>query len=376
MDGYIDPSEIIGAFKRDWRLLWDKALTPYQNTCNLIDRFVVFPDHEKQRTIAAVYLWTNPKFAECLPILFCGGKQGSAKSDFLTLAKHFRDSKIFGPNTRFVGVRNHLTATKFLDPGSGLNLEADGAILLLDNFWAESFSRDDNWKALIINSYKKSTDLIEISGEVSGTNKTFRTFASIIVSSVEPVYSHHDLRELKRRTLPLFFSPWEEIGDEDKLAIREAGKLTFKEVNWKDFDSVYHDFWGTRSHCLQWGTHAYQTPKPKGIPSAAWEWVNEMHAVSMVIGAFESPLESLDFWEEHYHWHQDKMNGIETPLEQFLGDLFAGFQGKPIPNATLVSFIQTQVKANQLLSDPKPKEIRDAMSKKGYAQVRGNWVIK
>ena len=372
MDGYIDPSEILAEIQVDWRDYW-KGNSPYERTKNLLSYLVAFPHPEIQLPLVASYLWTNPKFSSVLPILFCYGQPGSAKSNLAIIASKLRLSDpLNADNCTAVSLRNTCNAQKFLDEQG--NYEADGALLILDNVGKDTFQQDKNLVALFLSGYKKGQDKVQI-GSTDGGNIEFYTFSSRIISSVEPIHLEWSLRELSSRCWVIFHKPLEQIPITILEQQRFDAELAIKpeDVNWEGFCQEYLDLWGNKANCKLFASYKKSLKNTEKFPSRRWEMARDVLATGLLIGVWETPKEAKRCLLEYY----DSIDSYEhsgSPLEEILReDFLPKVVGDSFENSLLVQSINNKTQQGLFLERPKAKAIEDAMKRLGWKQRKGMW---
>ena len=248
MSEYIDPAEILADILSDWREYWIGE-SVYQRTAHLLSHMVALPHPEVQIPLIISYLWTNPKFSSVLPILFCFGQPGSAKSNLAIIASKLRESDpLNADNCTAVSLRNTCNSQKFLDEDK--QYEADGALLILDNVGSDTFQMNKNLLALFLGGYKRGQDKVQIGGK-DGANIEFYTFSSRIISSVEPLHLEWSLRELASRCWVMPHQCLERLSQDtlDRQGFEAEGAIKPEDVNWLGFSSEYLSLWGNKANC-------------------------------------------------------------------------------------------------------------------------------
>lgn len=372
MDNYIDPSEILAEIQVNWRDYW-QGDSPYERTKNLLSYLVAFPHPEIQIPLVASYLWTNPKFSSVLPVLFCYGQPGSAKSNLAIIASKLRLSDpLNADNCTPVSLRNTCNAQKFLDEEK--QYEADGALLILDNVGGDTFQQKKDLLALFLGGYKRGQDKVQIGGK-DGTNIDFYTFSSRIISSVEPIHLQWALRELASRCWVMLHKPLELIPESvlkgQIFDIEQAIKP--EDVNWKDFCQEYLNLWGNRVNCKMFATHKSSLRNTEKFSSRRWEMARDVLVTGLLIEAWETPKEAKRCLLDYY----DLMDSYEyssSPLEEVLGeDFIPKIAGDEVDNSLLVSFIDLKTSQKVFLEKPRGKAIEDAMKRLGWKQRKDKW---
>ena len=373
MDNYIDPALILSEIRTDWEEFWIGDST-YQRTKNMLSKMVAFPYPDVQTPIVTSYLWTNPKFSSVLPILFCFGPPGSAKSNLAILASKLRESEpLNADNCTPVSLRNTCNQQKFLDEEK--NYEADGALLILDNVQTATFKENRNLLALFLGGYKRGQDKVQI-GALNGGNIEFYTFSSRIISSIQPLHLEWDLRELSSRCFLVPHSPLEKIQPETLKAqgfdIAEAIKP--EDVNWKGFSKEYLKLWGEVANCMYFTQSKKSLRNTGGFSSRRWEMARDVLATGLLIEAWRGPKEAKECLSEYYAMI-DSFDSEASPLEEILReDFLSHINGKgEFDNSMLMSFLNMKTSSNAFLERPKAKAVEDALNKLGWLKRKSKW---
>lgn len=373
MDGYIDPSELLGDVLIPWLELWDGSASIYGATEKLIKSCLVIPDSRIQLPNLVTHLWTNVKWCNVLPILFCYGREGSGKSTAIRICSALHGVPIFnGQVTTFAAIRNYLNNEKYLD--DSCNLEADGPCLLYDNCMIDTFTGDADKLQLMLSGYNKATDTCSIAKAGEGQNMTFRTAATRIISSVEPIHSEYALREMRRRMTFCFHETLDFLDDDD---LAGYGGIDLDNVDFKGFDGIYHNFWGDRGNCMLYAASLKGLRRPKSIPSRQWEFAKYLIAVGLTIGAFEDRASAYAYYSEYFQWVESRIKALKEPIEVFVMEFLERLTNKDyFENATLKAYFDGKVKSGHVLEKPRPKQIEGMLKKHRYFQVGQRWELR
>ena len=374
MDDYIDPSEILGDILSDWRDYWHGE-SPYERTLSLLRHMVALPYPDECLPLVVSYLWANPKFSSVLPVLFCYGQPGSAKSNLAIIASKLRESDpLNADNCTAVSLRNTCNSQKFLDAEAAF--EADGALLILDNVQTATFRENRNLLSLFLGGYKRGQDKVQIGGK-DGANIEFYTFSSRIISSVEPLHLEYDLRELASRCWVVPHQQLDKIPDEtlSRQGFSIEDSIKPEDVNWQNFSSEYLKFWGSKANCKLFAACKKSLRNTEKFAPRAWEMSRDVLATGMAIGAFED-AKKAKLALARYQMLMDSFEAQSTPLEEILKDDFLSKVNgvAELDNALLVHFIDGQTNKKNFLERPKPKAIEDAMKRLGWHKRKGQWI--
>lgn len=374
MDNYIDPNEILKDNKTDWREIYDRNLSPYEATYRLIGGCVALPEYQTQLPNLAIHVWTNVKWAQVLPILFCFGREGSGKSNTARICGYLHNATLFnGKTATFSSMRNHLTKKKYLD--EMCEMEADGACLLYDNCMIDTFTGDADKLQLMLAGYNKATDRCAIAVPGAGENMEFRTAATRIIGSVEPIHAAYELRELRRRMTYSFHETLDYLPRKSTDFYDSMGAYDIDTVNWDGFDDVYHGFWGNRANCLTYAQYLKRLRRPKAIESRQWEYCKYLIATGLAIGAWSEPSEAYRYYEGYFEFVSSKIEHSEGTLEVYVRD-FLDSLDHPLEfdNSLLMAHLTQKIEAKYFLEKPKSKELEGAFMAKSYKLSKGKWV--
>lgn len=373
MENYIDPKELLGEIQQSWKDIYNPTLSRYEATYNLLGGLVALPDYKIQLPNLVVHLWTNVKWAQVLPILFCFGREGSGKSTALRICSKLHDAELFnGETSTFASMRNELQLKKFIDESN--EYEADGACLLYDNCGIDTFAKDADKLNLMLGGYNKATDSCSIAIPGAGENMVFRTAATRIISSVEPIHAAYQLREFRRRMTFCFHETLDYLPKESLGFYESLGAHDIDSINWAGFDDVYHGFWGNRANCLTYAQHLKKMRRPKGIESRQWEYCKYLIATGLAIGAWRDTSEAYRYYEQYFEYVKASTSSSEGTLEVYAREFLEAL-GNPesFENSLLIQHLDSKVKAKYFLEKPKAKEIESVFLSCGYKLSKGEW---
>lgn len=383
----MDISAILDGYNDSWRDYWDENSSQYENSVNLLSRAIALPNQDIQLPIAVCYAWTNAKWARVLPCHLAYGPEGSGKSTIAKFARGLRNAQSFGDGSTFASIRNYLQSVKY-GGDEDEQLELDGACLILDNVYQSTFEGADNkLRSLVLCGYKKADDRLTIANPGTGTNFEFRTFSTKLFSSVEPLHESSDLRELRRRLLFTFHKKWESMTDDERPSFEMEDRVDFDDLDWSGcFEEAYLGVYGLDAASGQMGAfnvHEYGKFRkslkacrawPQAMTSERREISVDVMATGRLIGAWETTEEARRVFGEYWEWVDSKVAGEQSDLSQAMGEIVSLFEaaseatGKPaiVPTATINSELSARYDSGQFLERPKPKDIKDWLTKNGY----------
>lgn len=387
---YIDPKSLYDEELDSFTDLWDDYSTLWGNFQNILDRSVVLPHHAIQAPLVIAYSLSNQKWAKTLPLLFLYGKEGSAKSQIIKLNRHLHDSTIYGADCTFASTRNELNRMKWLDYEEDRTMHRDGAMLLFDNVYPQTFLNDEKLLSMMLRSYEDSNDTVSIAAAM-GENYSFRTFTAKMISSVQPFSSIHQLRELNRRMITIRTKPLKEM-TEDELSHRIDGEvLDLDSVNFDGLNFKYVQFWNDASNCARYVQLRKQLTRANGtaqkyLKNAVTEEKSkilvDLIVTSVVTGGYTSLEASIDAMAEHFELNT-RLMAKDTPasvevFKNFIDDWLSlkGTADCSIPTSEIKAIaddLNLNWKSERRLGQ---KEISEVMNEIGWSLdgKRSAWV--
>ena len=373
MTEYLDVNSLFGEELTHWRELWGEPDTPGKGLINMLTHTLWLPDSELQMPILACYMMANTKWCKCLPIEFDYGPPGTGKSTAALIASKMHDVELLSSTSTYASVRNSIKTTRYLNPQDE-SQENDGALLPWDNVNSSTLDNVDILNVLL-GGYKRGSDLITIASTEPGMNHQFRCFCSKMISSVHPLFNKYELRELKRRLIVIFH---------EKCSTKTLELVDVDEINWDGFfiegywplwqspvqAKLYHSYW------LKCKRLAYSSP--------AWDdnrktICRDLIATGVLTGIWVDCSEAIAHFGSYWEMFDERVGGNAGELDQFIkewiDDRLAGVESsnRGIFHSELAAQISLWVGNQQLISKPKPKEIRDAMNLLGFKKSLDKW---
>lgn len=334
-DEYLDPRDFFKGLSDSWHELWDDSLSLYENTVNLINSCAFIPKKAKITPIVATYLLASQKWCKTLGILYCHGDEGSGKSTVSILANRLHGfSTTFSPDDTFSSLRNALDAQRWVD-GDTKRFEKDGALLAWDNIKLSTFTRDPRVYQLLLYGYSRESERVLIATP-DGDNREFFVFSSKVISTVDPIHSHPDFTELKRRLIPVHHKKWERFSPEEKKEFEgldiKTSRVNPEQIDWDGISDNYYQFWTNRENVQNFVFYRTAITKRRGnkiqipptINSHQWTISVDLIATAMALGAFPSVQEAVDFFGEYWatvaNVFLSDSTALEMHLKQFIED--------------------------------------------------------
>jgi hypothetical protein len=313
--------------------------------------------------------------------MFCLGDSGSGKSTLATFAEKLHGVETQGVNTTAVGCRNYLNELRWpaTEDGESINysVELDGALLIFDNVYAKTFVEDKALLGMLLTGHKRGKDAIRI-GSSAGNTLKFYTFAPKIISSVNPIYEHPELTELKRRMFVVFHQLWERQKPEDRAAFDWDDVLNLDSVCWDGFSSkVFHPFYWDEDRAkayLDFKKQFSRCKKPESFGHNRGPLCCDFAATGYLIGAWKTPKDAVSVLDRYWQYLDSKMSKDSTALGQYLRTYVEAEDGNAsIKSNDLKAYIDMLVGNGSLLARPKTDEIIGVMGLLGYSVHLNKW---
>lgn len=332
---YIDPAQLYGESLDSWESLWEPSASLWDNFKSLFNSSILLPDHEIQSPIVLAASLANQKWSKTLPLVLLYGKEGSAKSQIIKLNAALHDATVFGADCTFASIRNELTRQKWLDPEERKQIR-DGAILLLDNVYPDTFLVDSKLLSMFLRAYEEGNDTCTIASAM-GENITFRTFCSKFLSSVQLFSSIHALRELNRRMITIRTKALRDMSAEELGAGPSGDILDLDSINWNGLNWAYVQFWNEPVNCARYVSLRKQLTRSNSATGKYMKSVLteekckilvDLIVTSVVTGGFSTLESAIDAFAAFYQLHAQRMADT-TPasieaIQAFIDDELSG----------------------------------------------------
>ena len=362
---YIDNSLFFRQVSQDWKE-YCKGETISEKLLSILQACICLPDPQIQLPLVASFALANPKFSRCLPALFLYGKPGSGKSSLGKVIAQWRGGKIHSETTTYAGLRNYLHFCKFhnTEDENEEPREKDGALLFLDNVYASTFEGDKG--VLFLAGYKRSDDTVEIATPGTGQNMQFHTFSSRVFSSIEPLHTDYDLRELSRRTVLIHCQQLHEFDNGFDL----DNSIDPDNIDWEGFNSLYWQWWNEPSNIIKlqscYKNNGKQLRKPKWLDAGRWEQIKDLVAVGIATGVWTDWPTALQYFRDYFDWLGEKLS-VKSQLEMLLeAKIPVGVYS--VENVIINKWLKQWLEDGFFLERPRGKEVQAAMLKLGFSQ--------
>jgi hypothetical protein len=293
---------------------------------------------------------------------------------------------------------------RWIDPATK-TMEMEGAVLCWDNISVDTLRRDQKVYQLLLVGYDRDTDRIAIA-DSQGKNKDYYVFCPKIISSVEPIHLHYDFKELRRRLFVIPHKKWEKFNLEEKQAYVDMDiindRINIDSVAWAGIEDRYYEFWNDEQNCLQyvgWRNILTRRGKknfkiPESITSARWTITIDIIAVGLVLGAWSSIQDALEYFDAYWSYcnkyiysefgatleHLKDFINEEVSVTKALNAQFIenGIKPQPviIPAVKLKNKLAVLQAEGCLDVSPTNKDIQALMRELGYRLTKRGWMEK
>lgn len=231
--------------------LWDHKINYAQNIQKLLGTFTLLPNAKIQLPILTSAIIAPTPICDVLPIIFCIGGAGSGKSTIGMVASEIHHCPILNSSSSPASIRNECMRLRFTEDG-----EEKIYLLIWDDIKSSSLLDYPTVYSIFRGGYNRKTDTVTIAS-ADGMNQVYRVFGARLVSSIEPVFNHHKMSELQRRTLPIVCKKFTNFTREEQL---EAGvnpeefqigdKLDPSDFNWENCHKELLQFWNDEERLI------------------------------------------------------------------------------------------------------------------------------
>ena len=362
-------------FHPSWEKYYNFGLSYPENILNLIKQTAVLP-YDFYRIIAAYALMPSG-LTKRVPYLFFYGASGSGKSTLAKLIAKIHGVIPIASNTTYAAIRNILTRTRKVyvstphptDPSKPdvTRLIDANTILVWEDIDSDTFKRNPNIYVLFKVGYDKETDTVVISGKEIGTIEKFRCFAHKVFSSIHPIHTKKEYKELRRRLLVI---QTKEIDDTN------VELLDIDSINWTGFSVKFNEFWSLDQAEI-FLTIRNSLKKLKGLTSAQKAISLDLIATGVSTGIWGDEFEAIHELKDCFEWMNKDVQLESSPLEKLLTELIKETQKNGqthIYNTQLRMIIDAWVAKGFLLEKPRNKEVIDIMRGLSYkVNSQGQW---
>ncbi|MDJ0650295.1 MAG: hypothetical protein QNJ60_16500 [Xenococcaceae cyanobacterium MO_188.B19] len=367
-------------FYPSWEEFYNFDLSYPENILNLIEQASVLP-HDFYRIVAAYTLMPSG-LTKRVPCLFFYGASGSGKTTISKLIAKIHGVTPIASSTTYAAIRNILRSNRKIyvstphpsDPSKPpvSRLIDANTILVWEDIDSDTFRRNPNIYVLFKVGYDKETDTVVISGKEIGTIEKFRCFAHNVLSSIHPIHTMGEYKELRRRLLVI---PTKKLDDID------AELLDINSINWDGFSTKFNEFWSLDQAEI-FLTIRSSLSNLKGLTSQQKTISLDLIATGVSTGIWSDEIEAVQELKECFEWINKDVKTEASNLEKLLSEFVLDIE-KTAKEANVTPCIYTQqlrtiIKAwyekSWLLEKPSHKETRLIMNKLNYrSNSKGQW---
>ena len=357
-------------FYPSWEEFYNFDLSYPENILNLIEQASVLP-HDFYRIIAAYTLMPSG-LTKRVPYLFFYGASGSGKSTLAKLIAKIHGVIPIASNTTYAAIRNILTRNRKIyvstphptDPSKPpvTRLIDANTILVWEDIDDDTFKRNPNIYVLFKVGYDKGTDTVVISGKEIGTIEKFKCFAHKVFSSIYPIHTREEYKELRRRLLVI---PTKEVDIE---------LLDIDNIDWTGISVKFNEFWSLEQAGI-FLTIRNSLKKLKGLTSPQKAISLDLIATGVSTGIWSDEFEAVQELKDCFDWMNKDVKSEASPLKKLLTELIKG--QNCIYTHQLRTISESWYAKGFIFEKPNAKLITRTMQDLGYrSNGKGQWVKK
>lgn len=364
--------------KESWECLVPRGLSIGRIVEELLKVSVGYPEEiaSVAYKVVAAYLVLPSALCLNVPIIFLYGASGSGKSQVGKFASKLWECKIYSPADTAASIRNDINKSKkhIVEHYENDNeiphyRECEKNIMMV---WDDIDPKILTTKPDIFRMLKvgcdRSTSIVSLSGEKTGTIMEFDCFSPKIFSSVTPIHAIPEFHELSRRMLVVYHKPSNTL------------PIFMDDYNWTSLHQRLQAFWDLTSAgaFVDFRNRlARRSDRAKLIEPSRWSILKDFFTAGIITGiwndidsAFADMARFLEYQDKQCNRHRE---AIDVLLGNYVAECeFAG--QREIHN----SGIQARVKqwyATGILSDsPARGTIPTFMRSRGYVFDNGTWI--
>ncbi len=361
-----------------WEQYYDLSLTYPQNLEHFFRKTVPLPyDFYK---VITVYALIPSALAQRVPYLFFFGVSGSGKSTLGKIIAYIHGITITSSETTYAAIRNSLRERKSKIllvenedpkfPCYGKEVEANTFMV-----WEDIDDRTFIKHPQIYNMFKfgcdKACDTIQMSSEIKGKNETFRCFSPKVFSSIHPIHTIEQFKELRRRLIVI---------PTKKLEFIEQELLDIDQIDWSGFSHKFNEFWDLK-RAKVWLMTRSSLRNVKGLTSTEKAISLDLIATGIAAGIWSDETVAVQDLKDCFNWLKKDVEVTQSPLRALLEDFIKELE-KNAGDTTPFIYAQ-QLKAywmcwyekSWLIEKPTNRDVAKLMNEFGYrTNKRGQWI--
>ncbi len=364
-----------------WEQFYDNNLDYPQNILKFCKSVTPLP-YDFYKVIAA-YTLIPSALARRVPYLFFYGESGSGKSTFGKFQSKVHGVKVTSSGTSYAAIRNELNTRKFrntLVHEDGIDKPPVGKTVELNTFMVWEDIDDKTFKkipqvfSMFKFGYDKATDTIVMSGEIKGTNMSFRCFSPKSFSSIHPIHTIEDYKELRRRMIVI---PTKKVDSSD------FNFLDIDGINWEGFSSKFDEYWNmVQAEVWLMTNQALKTEKLKGLTNSQKVISLDLITTGVASNIWTNEIEAVQDLKACFDWMKEDVKVESSPLEKLLEDYIKDLEKQYLEVDASPCIYSHQLKnicldwyeKGYLMDKPSSREIVKIMNQRNYKiNKRGQW---
>ena len=310
-----------------WSNFYDSSLTYPQNLLSLFKRAVFLP--YDFYNILTVYALIPSALAKRVPYLFLYGVSGSGKSTVGKLIAHIHGITITSSETTYAAIRNNLRDRKHRTilvetndpkfPSCGKVIEAN-IFMVWEDINANTFTKRPEIYNMFKFGYDKSCDTIQMSSEIKGKNETFRCFCPKVFSSIDPIHTLENFKELRRRLIVVPTRKIEDLTEERKaeLGISDDNYqdklMELDNIEWQGFSQKFKEFWDLNKAEIYLTIKNSLSKGLKGLNSTEKAISLDLITTGITTGIWQDEIVAVKELKDCFNWLKSDIADNQSPL--------------------------------------------------------------
>lgn len=284
---------------------------------SLILKSVLLPRADFQMPIVASYLCIPSAVCNRLPVLFSHGMSGCGKSFLGKIACGIHNVAPLSGISTLASLRNCIQERRF-----GQGRETNCCLIWDDIKPNDLKAYNYGIFSLIKNGIERSAVLTIAAGE-AGENMSFQIFSPKITSSIHPIYSLHDFREIVRRVIVVQHKPYKNWLVSDHSGLYEGlHDDEMIDVDSLDFDGLnleFNQYWDAQ-RLTEFSSVAksLNSTRNHGIEKPLWMISKDLIATGVVCGFWDTIDDAVKHFKSYWQWHKENIESQTSALQKVL----------------------------------------------------------
>jgi hypothetical protein len=343
----------------------------------------------------SILLWASllpSSLSYSLPRVMLWGKSRTGKSTaskFIKSVRGLDHNCILGSGTSAPAFRNRIFTQKFgkeaiksAYKGEALSDEQD-VVLIVDDIDESKIKNDPNLFSMVKSGIDRSTSNVAIAQQ-GGGNIEFNVFCLFVFSTIHPLWSFDELKELKGRLLLIEFKHYDELTESEKKYNYPKPNYEIDRYDFTDF-TVY-DYWLAEKTepliKLMRNKEFKNAIRESKLPSNFQSLYFSLIAVGTIVEKDLYPDRTIEqLWGvvirivESYYFNFlnpliSQTNALELWIERYLNEQESKFFSRPyeIDSTYFNQDLKTAIKNGEIIEKADPSKINSIMLSYGYRQ--------